>query len=153
MGKLQVSGENSLFTILLFLHAIKNEKEILHQVREMQDQVYVSGEFNYQFPDDKMRDQALAAVITIFESDRARLSTKSENGIDLEGTVVYKGVQIEKGKVTLEKSWYAAYIRTATNEKGVVRSYISASDAIYGEEIKNKIVRVLKYEYLGDEIE
>jgi len=152
-GKLLVSGENSLFTILLFLLAVKNQKELLSQVREMQDQVYVSGEFNFQFPDDHIRDQAQAAVIHIFESDRASMSTQSENGIDLEGTVVYRGVHLENGNVTLEKRWYSAYIRTATNEKGVVRSYISACNAVYGEALKNKIIQILKFEYQGDEIE
>ena len=92
-------------------------------------------------------------MINIFENERARQSTKSESGIDLEGTVVYKGVMIEKGNVTLENRWYAAYIRTATNENGIVRSYISACDAVCGEEIKNKIVHILKKEYRGKEIE
>jgi hypothetical protein len=119
----------------------------------MQDQVYVSGEFNFQFQDDEKRDQALTAVINIFDRDHASLSTQSENGIDLEGTVVYKGVQIDKGNVTLEERWYAAYIRTATNEKGVIRSYISASDAVYGEGIRNEIIHILKVKYSGNDIE
>ena len=136
IGNLQVSGENSLYTILLFLQAIHNQKEILPQVRTMQDQIYTSGEFNYHFPDDKIRDSALQAIIRFFESQKAELATRSEDGIELEGTVVYKGVYKQDGLITLEKEWYSAYVRTSTNQKGIIRSYISSGDSSYGEKIK-----------------
>lgn len=153
IGNLQVSGENSLFTILLFLQALRDQKEILFQVRSMQDQIYTSGEFNYYFPDDKIRDSALQAIIRFFESQKAELATQSENGIELEGTVVYKGVHKKGGLITLEKEWYSAYVRTATNEKGIIRSYISSSDFGYGEKIKSGIVHMLANEFGGVEVE
>jgi phosphomannomutase len=153
IGNLQISGENSLFTILLFLQTVKGRKGIIQQVRAMQDQIYTSGEFNFYYPDDSRRDQALNAVLKLFESENAILSTQSESGIDLEGTVVYKGVLNYDGVITLEKNWYAAYVRTATNEKGVVRSYISSSNSDYGEKIKDNIIKILKYEFEGVEIE
>jgi len=153
IGNLLVSGENSLFTILLFLQTVKEQKGIIQQVRAMQDQIYTSGEFNFHYPDDPRRNQALNAVLKFFESENAVLATQSESGIDLEGTVVYKGVLNYDGVITLEKKWYAAYVRTATNEKGVVRSYISSSDSVYGEKIKDNIIKILKYEFEGVEIE
>ncbi|MCK9638965.1 MAG: hypothetical protein M0R39_03570 [Prolixibacteraceae bacterium] len=153
IGELQVSGENSLYTVLLFLQAIHNQKEILHQVRSMQDQIYTSGEFNYFYPDDQIRDSALNAIIQFFETQNAELTTKSEDGIELEGTVVYKGVRKMNGIITLEKEWYSAYVRTATNEKGIIRSYISSSDAKYGEKIKSGIIQLLANEFGGVEVE
>ena len=148
-----VFGENSLFTILLFLQTIKDQKNIVPQVREMQDQIYTSGEFNFQYTDDRQRDKAMLALIRFFESDQAQLATKSENGIDLEGNVVYKGVVVKNGTVLLGHKWYAAYVRTATNEKGVVRSYISSGNSLYGEKIRQKMVKLLKEEHNGTEIE
>lgn len=153
IGNMLVSGENSLFTIFLFLQTVKDQKNIVQQVREMQDQIYTSGEFNFFYPDDQQRDAALKAVINLFESEKAQLSTQSESGIELEGTVVYKGVLKKDCMINLEKEWYAAYVRTATNENGIVRSYISSSDSGYGEEIKDKIIQILKYEFKGVEIE
>lgn len=150
---LVVCGENSLLTILLFLQTIVDQKSILQQVRTMQDQIYTSGEFNFYYSDEKLRDQALAEVIYYLNLEAAQLSTQSEGGIDLEGTVVYKGVNKKNGTISLEKDWYAAYIRTATNEKGVIRSYISSSDSGYGERIKGKIVRIMKNQFNGIEIE
>jgi len=151
--KLLVSGENSLFTILLFLRSLREDKSIIQQVREMQDQIYTSGEFNFFYPDDLQRDQALAAVIAFFGNEQAELTTKSETGIDLEGTVVYKGVKRMHEVIQLEKSWYAAYVRTATNEKGIVRSYISSSDSSFGENIRDRVVHILKNDFSGSEIE
>ena len=152
-GNLIVSGENSLFTILLFLQAVKDQKQILQQVRDLQDQIYTSGEFNFYYPNDELRDMALSAVILFFETEKAVLSTQSESGIDLEGTVVYKGMNRKDNIILLEKDWYAAYVRTATNENGIVRSYISSSDPGYGEKIRSKIIRILKDEFKGEEVE
>ncbi len=149
----QVSGENSLFTILLFLKTVKNQRNIVQEVREMQDRIFTTGEFNFYFSDDKLRDAALKTVIHFFETDASQLSTHSENGIELEGTVVYKGVHTIAGKISLDNEWYSAYIRTATNENGIIRSYISSSDSVYGEEIQNIIVQILKNEFKGVEIE
>lgn len=151
--KFQVSGENSLFTILLLLRSVNEQREIIKHIREMQDQIYTSGEFNFQYPDDLQRDNAINAVLAFFESEKVVLSTRSENGIDLEGTVVYKGVHIENGTFSIDNLWYSAYIRSATNEKGIVRSYISASDSLVGERIKNKIEDILKVEYHGTGVE
>jgi phosphomannomutase len=153
IDNLQVASENSLFTILLFLRTVNNNKDIIKQVREMQDQIYTSGEFNYQFSDDLKRDHALAAVIELFKSDDALLTNQSEDGIDLEGTVIYKGVVFKKGKVELTNSWYSAYVRCATNEKGVVRSYISSCNPETGEKLREKIVHLLKEKFGGKEIE
>ncbi len=153
IGNMLVYGENSLFTILLFLQTVKDQKKIVQEVRMMQNQIYTSGEFNFFYPGDQQRDAALKAVINFFESEKAQLSTRSASGIELEGTVVYKGVLKKDCVISLEKEWYAAYVRIATNENGIVRSYISSSDSAYGEKIKDKIIQILKYEFKGVEIE
>lgn len=81
------------------------------------------------------------------------MSNQSEDGIDLEGTVVYKGVHIENGTFTIDTLWYSAYVRSATNEKGIVRSYISACNSVFGGIIKNKIYQILQVEFGGIETE
>jgi phosphomannomutase len=153
LGEMVVSGENSLYTILLFLKSVHQNKAIIPEIRALQNQIYTSGEFNFEFPDDVIRDQALNAVTGIFESDQARLTTHSESGDDLEGTVVYKGITVQSGKINLQDDWYAAYVRTATNEKGVVRSYISSGDSKVGRALQKKIVRLLTGQFNGKEIE
>ena len=100
-----------------------------------------------------IRDRALNSVIAIFENDQARLTTHSENGDDLEGTVVYKGIERQSGKIILKDDWYAAYVRTATNEKGVVRTYISSCEEKVGRGLQEKIVSLLSGQFKGKEIE
>lgn len=152
-GKLEVSGENSLYTILLFLKSVHQNKAIIREIRALQDEIYTSGEFNFEFLDETIRDQAMNDVISFFENDNARITTFSENGDDLDGTVVYKGVELQAGKMILTDNWYAAYVRTATNEKGVVRSYISSCTIEVGLRIKGKIDKLLKEKFEGKEIE
>jgi hypothetical protein len=55
--------------------------------------------------------------------------------------------------VALHQKWYSAYIRTATNEKGVVRSYLSSCDHQVGKKLQEKIVRILTDNFRGKEIE
>ena len=153
LGDMEVSGENSLYTILLFLKSVQENKSIISEIRTLQDQIYTSGEFNFEFANDIIRDQAMNAIISLFKSDQARLTTHSENGDDLEGTVVYKGVDHVNGKISLTDDWYAAYVRTATNEKGVVRSYISSCTDEKGKKLRGKIERILKEQFSGKEIE
>ena len=153
LDKMVVSGENSLYTILLFLKSVHQDKTILSIIRSLQDQIFTSGEFNFEFKDDHIRDLAMNAVIEIFENDQAQLTTHSENGDDLEGTVVYKGIERQSGKIILNDDWYAAYVRTATNEKGVVRSYISSGDNRIGRALQDQIIRLLTAQFNGKEIE
>ena len=150
---LVISGENSLYTILLLLKSVHKNKSVINEIRLLQDKIFTSGEFNFEFSDDNIRDEALNAVIEIFNNDKSLLTTHSENGDDLEGTVVYKGISFESGKICLQDDWYAAYVRTATNEKGVVRCYISSCNTVVGEKLQDRIVRLLTDKFNGKEIE
>ena len=148
-----VEGENSLLTILLFLKTIKNDHSILDELRKMQDEVFTSGEFNYEFPSDDVRDEALAALLDLFRKDDATIISETEDGIDLGGNVIYKGVKTGSDGVLLEDDWYSGYIRIATNEKGVVRSYISSKDKTAGEKIVARVRDILENRFKGKVIE
>ncbi len=81
-GKLTISGENSVMTVLLFLGALKKSPGLMDELWAMQDQVFTTGEFNYQFADDAMRDKALAAVIGHFVKDGAKTVSATPDGKD-----------------------------------------------------------------------
>ena len=153
LGNLEIAGENSLFTILLLLRTVNKNKAVISQVRAMEDQVYTSGEFNFHYTDNQIGMKAMDAVLSFFKSDGAVMTTSSEDGVDLEGTVVYKGIEFRNGKVELDKAWYSAYVRSATTEKGVVRSYVSSGTPHYGVQIKETLEKILKSDFGGKEIE
>jgi len=153
LEKMVVSGENSLYTILLFLKSVHPDKKCINDIRVMQDQIFTSGEFNFGFADERIRDNAMNAILKLFKDDQAILTTHSENGDDLEGTVIYKGISKQSTRISLDDNWYAAYVRTATNEKGVVRSYISSGDEKIGKELQQRIITLLQRDFGGKEIE
>lgn len=150
---LTISGENSIVTILLFLKAVRESPTLMQDLWRLQDQVFTTGEFNYQFADDAIRDQALAAAIASFEADGATTQSATADGIDLEGTVVNRGVELRPGSVALADNWYSGYFRVATNEKGVVRSYLSTGDATFGRELEHRTRQLLEQQFSGQVID
>ncbi len=48
-GGLTITTENSIMTVLLFLGAVKRQPRLLDQLWALQDQIFTTGEFNYQF--------------------------------------------------------------------------------------------------------
>jgi phosphomannomutase len=150
---LTISAENSIVTILLFLKAVKASRGQMDELWALQKQVFTTGEFNYQFRDDTIRDRALATAIASFTADGATTQSATVDGIDLEGTVVNRGVTLGAGSVSLADRWYSGYFRVATNEKGVVRSYLSTGDAEFGRELERRTRSHLQQEFGGQVID
>ena len=153
LGKLTISGENSILTILLFLRALKEQPGLMEQLWALQERVFTTGEFNYQLDSDSVRDLALDALIAHFVKDGASTVTATPDGIDLQGTCLSKGVRLEPGSVRLEPGWYSGYLRPATNEKAVVRSYFSAGDTAQGKQVEARARAILEHEFKGRAID
>jgi len=153
LGNLTVSGENNILTILLFLGAVKKQPGLMDHLWEMQKQIFTTGEFNYQFDSDLTRDRAMDAVVQRLAGEGASKVTATPDGIDLQGTCLSKGVALQPGHVQLQSGWYSGYLRIATNEKSVVRSYFSAGDVPSGKRVENLVRRILDQESGGKVID
>lgn len=154
LGPNTVSTENSLLTVLLFAAAAHQQPGLLDRLWALQRQVFTTGEFNYQFPDDDARDHAMQAVLDHFVDQGAVATTHTPDGVDLQGTVLNKGVRLDDaGSLNLEPGWFSGYIRVATNEKGVVRSYFSAGDTRTGERVEEQARDILENQHGGQVIE
>ncbi len=149
LGELSIAGENSIMTVLFFLGAVAKNKGLLDELWASESRIFTTGEFNYQFDGDATRDKALAAVINHFTKHGASMVTATPEGIDLQGTVLSQGVHLEPGNVRLDAGWYSGYLRAATNEKGVVRSYFSAGETKRGHEIEAAARKILAEEFKG----
>jgi phosphomannomutase len=143
LGSHTVSAENSLLTILLLLNALRSDPGLLARLRAWQERVFTTGEFNYQFASDALRDAALAAVIDRLVQDGADSATTTADGSELHGTCVARGVRLAPGAVELADDWYSGYLRVATNEKSVERAYLSAGDAARGRRLERAVREVL----------
>ena len=151
LGDLKISGENSLLTLLLFLSALKKNPGLMDHLWALQAQIFTTGEFNYAFSDDATRDRALEAAVIFCTGKGASKTSTTPDGFDLQGTVLHQGVAPDTGR--LAPDWYSGYIRIATNEKGVVRSYLSAGEAEVGEKLEQEIRHIYEEQFGGEVIE
>ena len=119
----------------------------------LQNQIFTTGEFNYQFDSDSIRDAAYAALTTHLTNDGAASVTATPDGIDLQGTCLSKGVSLNPNDVQLAPDWYSGYIRSATNEKSVLRSYFSAATATLGHALHTQARTILESQFHGRQIE
>jgi phosphomannomutase len=133
--------ESSLVTILSFLRSVKERPSLKRELRNIQDRVFTTGEFNYQLEDDRARDRALSEALQGFRDDGAAVISQTADGVDLMGFHISKGIGPDTGE--LQDAWYQAYLRVATNEKAVIRSHISAADPRVGRDWERKIRETL----------
>jgi hypothetical protein len=88
-----------------------------------------------------------------FVADGASTVTATPEGIDLQGTCLSRGVTLEPGAVRLDEGWYSGYLRVATNEKGVVRSYFSAGETGSGSRVERDARAILQQQFHGTVID
>ena len=62
-------------------------------------------------------------------------------------------MKLVPGSVALADRWYSGYFRVATNEKGVVRSYLSTGDATFGRELERRTRDLLEQQFGGHVID
>jgi phosphomannomutase len=129
--------ENSLVTVLSFLRSVRQQPSLTGELRNLQDRVFTTGEFNFQLENDHARDEALSKVLQSFHADGAHVISRTADGVDLMGFHVSKGIDAPTG--ALQEGWYQAYLRIATNEKAVIRSYVSAGDPRVGQVWEKRI--------------
>jgi phosphomannomutase len=133
--------ENSLVTMLSFLRSVREQPSLMEELRNLQDRVFTTGEFNFQLENDRARDEALSKVLQGFRDDGAEVISRTADGTDLMGFHVSKGIDAPTG--ALREGWYQAYLRAATNEKAVVRLYLSAGDPRVGRDWEKRIRQTL----------
>ncbi len=153
LGDLTAWYENSILTTLLFAASIRRDPGLMDRLWALQNRVLSTGEFNCQFADDDTRDRALAELIRQLSAQGAGTVRATDDGIDLEGTVVSRGVRLAGDEAVLEPGWYSGYLRIATNEKAVARSYFSAADPAVLEAVQEQVRRTWLSNFGGRVVE
>ena len=76
----------------------------MDELWQLQDLVFHDRrEFKYQFEDDRVRDEALGAVVAHFVADGASTVTATPEGINLQGTCLSRGADADPGAVRLDE--------------------------------------------------
>ncbi len=144
-----ISAENSALTVLSFLGALTQHKDLLSELVQAEAASFTTGEFNYRFENDLLRDEALASVVSHLAALGAHCQSETADGVALEGTCLSRGVRTTNAGFGLEPSWYSGYLRVATNEPSVVRSYFSAESSSVGRGIEGTVREILEQAYGG----
>jgi phosphomannomutase len=143
-GDLTAYCENSLLTILLLLKSCRVDPQLLDRLRALQGRVFTTGELNFRLDGDRIRDLALAELAECFRQDGAVLTRETPDGVDLQGTVVTWGVPANAASPPGGSPWYSGYLRPATNEKAVLRVYLSAADERTGRRLEERMRGILE---------
>ncbi len=110
----------------------------------LQRRVFTTGEINFRLASEEVRDRALESLLGYFTAEGAHMRSQTAEGIDLQGTVVGKGLDPDTGAPPASDRWYSGYLRIATNEKAVLRVYLSAGRAACGRRIAEELREILR---------
>jgi phosphomannomutase len=148
-GGHRVAAENALVSIFTFLAHTAKHPNAMDELFALQARVFTTGEFNYQFASDAVRDEALISVVAYFCSLGADARRRTELGNDLGGVRVSRGARFENGNAELAADWLTGFFRIATNEAAVVRSYLSAGDRGLGQSLEEDVRELLEQRFGG----
>lgn len=141
--------EHSLLTTLLFLTECATHPETIDHAWHLQRRIRSSGEVNYQFVDDTTRDKAMESVLRFFRRDGATCQTTADDGESLGGTRVLKGICEHVDASSEATTWYNGFIRISTNEKAVLRVFVSSDSEPEEQRLESEIRAILGQAFSG----
>lgn len=149
----EINAENSVVTSLRFLKGVHDRPELLDEMHEGESRVFSTGELNFKLDSEEAVHQALREVVDLFREEKTVIVTATEDGIDLGGTQISRGVDLRPGSIRLEPGWYSGYLRESTNEKAVLRAFFTAGDEAGGREVSSRATDLLRSRYGAEQIE
>lgn len=151
-GQVTAYCENSLLTILLFLKAVQEEPSLLLKMRAIDRSVKKTGEMNYQFRTDKVRDQAISTAVSLLSEDNVFITRTTPEGLDLQGIAFSKGIHPQTRQIQ-GPDWYSGFYRISTNEKSVARFYITSGSKDKLKYLSNQISMICEKDLCGIKVE
>ena len=125
----------------------------MDQLWKLQDQVFTTGEFNYEFDSDATCATRRRRGRETFRRRRREHRNGHARRDRPSGDFLARGVTLDPGSVKLDDGWYSGYLRVATNERGVVRSYFSAGKTRSGKRVEGDARNILEKEFRGKVID
>jgi phosphomannomutase len=144
--------ENTLYIALLAARTWREQPQRVQAMFELQATTAREREWGYKFPSDQQRDEALEAVREHFESQGARSMTRMKNGMDLEATLMRKGLPFDVGPATqLGPDWLQVSQRISQSEDRLARWEVSGADQGLVREAKAAVAECVKQFGAGSE--
>lgn len=137
--------ENTCYLALLVARAWQENPARFEELFAIQGQTSREREWGHYFPTDGMREAALDAVQALFENDGAKAMSRTSSGMDLEATMLRRGLPFDISPETrLSDGWLQVCQRISQSENGLARWEVVADTPEIASAAKEAIQRRVK---------
>jgi phosphomannomutase len=144
--------ENTLYLALLVARVWGEHPERFDGLIEIQETTARAREWGYKFPNDARRADALDAVQTNFERAGARAMSRMKNGMDLEATLMRRGLPFDVDAHTrLAPDWIQVCQRVSQSEDGLARWEVVGATPDLVSQAKREIAACVEPHGAGEE--
>jgi phosphomannomutase len=132
--------ENTLYMALLVARVWAEQPERLAELFNIQSTTAREREWGYKFDTDQQRGHALDAVCSLFQSQGTSSMTQMKNGMDLEATLMRRGLPFDVNQDTrLSEDWIQVCQRISQSENGLARWEVVGAKAELVRQAKREI--------------
>jgi phosphomannomutase len=147
--------ENTLYMSLLVSRCWQSDPGRFERLLEIQAGSTRLREWGHHFPNDEARAGALAAVRAHFEAEGATARSRMENGMELEATLMRRGLPFAiDARTKPAPGWLQICQRVSQSEDGLARWEVSGADPAVARAAREAIERIVREfgagpEYVG----
>jgi phosphomannomutase len=151
-GQGRYCAENTLYLALLVARVWHQDPARFDRLIGIQATTSRAREWGYRFPSDQARAEALDAVRVYFEGLGARSLDRMKNGMDLEATLMRRGLPFDVNEQTqLSGDWLQVCQRVSQSENGLARWEVVGANADLVSEAKRDVAACVKRFGAGEE--
>lgn len=151
-GQGRYCTENTLYIALLVAKTWHEDPARFDRLIEIQATTARQREWGYKFPSDQARAQALGAVREHFEGQGANALDRMKNGMDLEATLLRRGLPFDVDERTvLASDWFQVSQRTSQSENGLARWEVVGASADIVDQAKSEVAESVRQFGAGEE--
>lgn len=144
--------ENTLYFALLIARVWKEDPDWVDHMFALQRETAREREWGYKFPTIQARHEALQAVRSHFEGTGAQAMERMKNGMDLEATLLRRGLPFEIDATTrLTPDWLQVCQRVSQSEDALARWDAVGANAELVSEAKRAIAAITQRFGAGEE--
>ncbi|MFO0910159.1 MAG: hypothetical protein U0794_17750 [Isosphaeraceae bacterium] len=144
--------ENTLYVALLVARAWAESSARFNELLAIQQSTVREREWGYKFPTDSQRQAALDAVRRHFEAEGFQAMDRMKNGMDLEATLLRRGLPFDVREDTvLASDWLQVCQRVSQSENGLARWEVVGATAKLVSEAKRQIAAAVASFGAGEE--
>jgi phosphomannomutase len=151
-GEGRYCTENTLYIALLVARTWHLDPARFDRLIEIQATTARQREWGYKFKSDRARAEALVAVREHFEAHGAAALDRMKNGMDLEATLMRKGLPFDVNEETrLAADWFQVSQRVSQSENGLARWEVVGGSADIVGRAKREIAACVQKFGAGEE--